>query len=80
MKIAEIRALGEDELEKEIANCRKTLFDLRFKKASHQLNNPAELRSLRHRVAQLKTVLREKKVGSNQAASTQANVTAGGES
>ncbi len=62
MKPSEMRELTADELSKKIEAARKELFDLRFKKALHQLDNPAQLRTLRHQVAQLKTVLREKEL------------------
>jgi large subunit ribosomal protein L29 len=60
MKASEIRALSETDIQQKIEEARKELFDLRFKKALHQLDNPAQLRALKHRVAQLKTVLAEK--------------------
>ncbi len=60
MKIQEMRDLTEAELHQSLEATRKDLFELRFKKALHQLDNPALLRQTRHQVAQLKTVLREK--------------------
>lgn len=70
MNIQEMRDLTEDELQKSLEANRKELFDLRFKKALHQLDNPAQLSQMRHRVAQIKTVLREKSLST---------ATAGGE-
>jgi len=60
MKITEIRELTEDEISTQIQDAHKALFDARFKHSMHQLDNTAELRQLRHRIAQLKTVLAEK--------------------
>lgn len=60
MKITEIRELTEDELNAQLQDAHKSLFDARFKHSMHQLENTAELRQLRHRIAQLKTVLSEK--------------------
>ena len=60
MKITEIRELTEDEISTQIQDAHKALFDARFKHSMHQLDNTAELRQLRHRIAQLKTVLTEK--------------------
>lgn len=60
MKIKEMRELSEQELQAEITSARKQLFEDRFKHAMHQLDNTAELRQLRHRIAQLETVLNEK--------------------
>ncbi len=70
MNIQEMRDLTEAELQKSLEATRKELFEMRFKKALHQLDNPASLRQTKHRVAQLKTVLREK---------SQPTATAGGE-
>jgi len=60
MKVTEIRELTEDEISTQIQDAHKALFDARFKHSMHQLDNTAELRQLRHRIAQLKTVLTEK--------------------
>jgi large subunit ribosomal protein L29 len=61
MKIAEMRELTEDELNAQIDLARKSLFEARMKLSLHQLENTAELSQLKHRIAQLKTVLSEKR-------------------
>lgn len=60
MTIKEARNLNNDELNIEIRNALKALFDSRFKHSMNQLENTAQLRFLKHRIAQLKTVLNEK--------------------
>jgi large subunit ribosomal protein L29 len=60
MTITEIRELTADEIHSQIQDAHKALFDARFKHSMHQLENTAELRQQRHRIAQLKTVLNEK--------------------
>jgi large subunit ribosomal protein L29 len=60
MKIAEIRELNADELSAQIAAAQKELFESRFKHSMHQLDDTDVLRRLRHRIAQLKTVLNQK--------------------
>lgn len=60
MKIAEMRELNEGELNTQIESARKSLFEARMKLSLHQLENTAELSQLKHRIAQLKTVLSEK--------------------
>jgi len=60
MKTVEIRELSIDELTSGIEEAHKSLFEARFKHSMHQLENTAELRQLRHQIAQLKTVLQEK--------------------
>ncbi|MBX2859790.1 MAG: 50S ribosomal protein L29 [Vampirovibrio sp.] len=70
MKVAEMRELTPDELEKQVADSRKELMEARFKNALHQLENPAQMRLLRLRIAQLKTVMREKQLVSEKQAPT----------
>lgn len=60
MKITEMRELNQDELNAQIEAARKGLFEARFKHSMNQLENTAELRQLRHRIAQLQTVLTQK--------------------
>jgi large subunit ribosomal protein L29 len=60
MKAAEMRELNADELSAQIAAAQKELFESRFKHSMHQLEDTDALRRLRHRIAQLKTVLNEK--------------------
>jgi large subunit ribosomal protein L29 len=60
MKITEFREMTIEELNFQITDANKLLFGARFKHSMHQLDSPAELRQLRHRIAQLKTVLHEK--------------------
>jgi len=60
MKSSEIRDLTIDELNAGIQEANKALFEARFKHSMHQLENTAELRQLRHQIAQFRTVLREK--------------------
>ncbi len=60
MKITEIRELNVEELNTQIESARKGLFEARFKHSMNQLENTAELRLLRHRIAQMQTVLSEK--------------------
>jgi large subunit ribosomal protein L29 len=60
MKITEMRELNQDELNAQIEAARKGLFEARFKHSMNQLESTAELRLLRHRIAQLQTVLTQK--------------------
>ena len=60
MKMNEVRELTVDELNQKINEARKGLFDARFKHSLHQLENTAELRQLKHRIAQMQTALKEK--------------------
>ena len=60
--IEELRELTIDELQAEIKEHRAKLFDIRFKLATHQVENTAEIATLRHKIAQAKTVIREKEL------------------
>ncbi|MBK8190493.1 MAG: 50S ribosomal protein L29 [Vampirovibrionales bacterium] len=67
MSIAELREMSAEELNRALAEAGRELFEMRFKKAQAQLENPARLRGMRHRIAQIKTVQREQAVaGGNQ--------------
>ena len=65
MKINQIRELTIDELKEEVINLKKKLFTLKIAKASHKLENPAEISGIKHQIAQVKTVIREKELTNN---------------
>lgn len=60
MKIGEVRELPTDEIQKELADTQRALFNLRFQKETERLEKPAELRKAKRLIAQIKTVLRER--------------------
>jgi len=61
-KTAELRELPDDELYVRIEGAKEELFNLRFQLATGQLDNTARLKELRHDVARLATVLREREI------------------
>jgi large subunit ribosomal protein L29 len=61
-KISEIRELSDQEVNDQIATTKKQLFDLRFQKATRQLNGTHQFKHLRHRLAQLMTIERERQL------------------
>jgi large subunit ribosomal protein L29 len=61
-KAAELRELPADELYVRIEAAKEELFNLRFQLATGQLDNTARLRELRHDVARIATVLREREI------------------
>ncbi len=65
MKINQIRELTIDELKDEVINLKKKLFELKIAKANHKLENPAEISGVKHQIAQVKTVIREKELTNN---------------
>jgi len=53
-------SISTQELIKELKEAEKTLFDLRFKKATRQSFKPHEIKATKKKVARLKTILRDK--------------------
>ncbi len=62
MKVEEIRALKPAELEKQLEEAHKELFDLRFRVSTRQLVNHNEIRRVKKDIARMKTVLREREL------------------
>lgn len=60
MKAADVRAKTDDELKAELGQLGKEVFNLRFQKASGQLENTARVRQVRRDMARIKTVLSER--------------------
>jgi large subunit ribosomal protein L29 len=60
LKIADIRDLTPDQLNDELIKLKREQFNLRFQKATGQMNNTARVRIVRRTIAKLKTVEREK--------------------
>lgn len=60
--IEEVRALTDERLHEEEFNTRLELMKLRFKIATHQLNNSSELRNTKRRLARILTVQREREL------------------
>jgi large subunit ribosomal protein L29 len=61
-KAAELRELPDDELVVRMEAAKEELFNLRFQLATGQLDNPARMREVRHDVARIATVLREREI------------------
>lgn len=60
MKVKEIRELTTEEINTKLFESKQELFNLRFQQATGNLEKPSRLRELRHTVARLKTVLKER--------------------
>ena len=56
MKTADIRAMSPDQMEDAILNLKKERFNLRFQRATGQLENTSRLREARRDIARIKTV------------------------
>jgi large subunit ribosomal protein L29 len=64
MKSIDLRVKSPDELKDALLSLRKERFNLRFQKASGQLENTARVRQVRQDIARIKTILHEKQAGS----------------
>jgi large subunit ribosomal protein L29 len=61
LKIDDIRAMSEDQMTDAIAGLKKERFNLRFLRATGQLENTARLREARRDIARIKTVAAQKR-------------------
>ena len=59
MKVEEIRKMSSEELNKELASLKEELFKLRFQHATNQLENPAQIVSVKRDIARVMTIKRE---------------------
>jgi len=59
MKAADVRAMTVDELKQKLLDLHKEAFNLRFQKASGQLENTARVRAVRRDIARISTCLSE---------------------
>jgi large subunit ribosomal protein L29 len=60
MKGSEVRAKTGDELREQLLELKKEQFNLRFQKATGQLENTARVRQVRRDIARIKTILGER--------------------
>ncbi|WP_411818059.1 50S ribosomal protein L29 [Hyphococcus sp. DH-69] len=61
MNASEARDMTTDELKDRLLQLRKEQFNLRFQKASGQLEKTARISEVRHDIARIKTILGEKR-------------------
>ncbi len=60
MKARELRELSIPELKEKLVQLREELFNLRFQKTIHKLENPMRIRQVKRDIARILTVLKEK--------------------
>ncbi|HEY9891645.1 MAG TPA: 50S ribosomal protein L29 [Candidatus Sericytochromatia bacterium] len=61
-KIEDARKLSDQELADAILAAKRELFELRMQKATRRLEKPHQFKHVRHRVAQMLTVVREREL------------------
>ena len=62
MKATEIRKMSAAELETKLGDLKKDLFQLRLQHATNQLDNPGKIADVKHDIAKVKTVQREREL------------------
>ena len=60
MKAQDVRQMTEDQIGDEVARLKKEQFNLRFQKATGQLEKTARVRQVRRDIARIKTIAAEK--------------------
>ena len=59
----ELRELQDEELRSRLRESKEELFNLRFQMATGQLDNNRRLRVVRHDIARIYTIMRERELG-----------------
>lgn len=62
MRPEEIRALGDEELIKQLEETHQELFNLRFRLATRQLVNHREIRKVKRKIARMMTIKHEREL------------------
>ncbi len=60
MKMTDVRALSKDQLKDEVLRLKKEQFNMRFQKATGQIDNTSRIRQIRRDIARLKTAESQK--------------------
>jgi len=63
MKASDARAMTVDQLDDEVLKLKKEQFNLRFQRATGQLENTARVRVVRRDIARILTIARQKRAG-----------------
>ena len=62
MKAKEIHDMTNEELDAKLVSLKEELFNLRFRHATGQLENPNVLKTAKKDIARVKTVIREREI------------------
>ncbi len=65
MKMNDIREMTAEELNRKVDDLKGELFNLRFRLATGQLDNPMVIKDVRRNIAQVKTIIREREIKGN---------------
>ena len=61
LKVEDIKRMSDDELDAEVLKLKKERFNLRFQRATGQLENTSRIREARRDIARIKTIARQKR-------------------
>jgi large subunit ribosomal protein L29 len=61
LKVEDIRRITADQMDDEVLKLKKERFNLRFQRATGQLENTSRMREARRDIARIKTVARQKR-------------------
>ena len=67
MKVAEARTMDVEKLDDEVVKLKKDQYNLRFQRATGQLENTARVRQVRRDIARIKTIAQEKRTAQGKA-------------
>lgn len=62
MKVEQMRQMTDEEIDAKLKEYKEELFNLRFRMATGQLDNPMQLRAVRKSIARVKTIQREREL------------------
>jgi large subunit ribosomal protein L29 len=74
MKAADARAMTLDQIDDEVLKLKKEQFNLRFQRATGQLENTSRVRLIRRDIARLKTIAAQKRSGAPEPAAAPAPI------
>ncbi|HEY1735348.1 MAG TPA: 50S ribosomal protein L29 [Methylovirgula sp.] len=60
-RLSDLRVMTDDQIEQEVLNLKKEQFNLRFQRASGQLENTARVRVVRREIAKAKTIAAQRR-------------------
>ena len=64
-RFSDLRTLSNDQLSDELLKLKKEQFNLRFQRATGQLENTSRVRVVRRDIARIKTIAAQKRVGAS---------------
>ena len=62
MLASELREMNDEQLQAELNQVRKDLFELKFRAAVERIDTPSNLRRMRREMARIKTIQREREI------------------